>query len=308
MGFDVNGFGNPSAGGGSGDALTSGTLAQFAATTSAELRGVLSDETGTGAAVFATAPTFPTTLTIGAASGATGQLLMKGTTSGTVTIKTADAAGTYTLTLPTDDGTSNQVLTTDGAGVLSWTTASGSTYDESNPINDTSTNQLLEFAKTTSANNHWKMTNNSTGNAPILTAGGTGSDANLDGIIQASGTGKISILGSSLNISSDSSWSPGDTFKLGFGAGSEAGYLSGGWGLTMTLRNDGGTQTKIQTNNSNTLIADVVYGDYAQFSHSATAGHTKFLVYDVDNGQLERVSVGAADSGGAGFKVLRIPN
>lgn len=42
---------------GGGDALTSGTLAQFAATTSAQLRGVLSDETGTGAAVFATAPT-----------------------------------------------------------------------------------------------------------------------------------------------------------------------------------------------------------------------------------------------------------
>lgn len=45
---------------GGGDALTSGTLAQFAATTSAELRGVLSDETGTGAAVFATSPTLVT--------------------------------------------------------------------------------------------------------------------------------------------------------------------------------------------------------------------------------------------------------
>ena len=45
---------------GGGDALTSGTLAQFAATTSAELRGVLSDETGTGSAVFATSPTLVT--------------------------------------------------------------------------------------------------------------------------------------------------------------------------------------------------------------------------------------------------------
>jgi hypothetical protein len=50
---------------------------------------------------------------------------MKGTTSGTVTIQTAAAAGTYTLTLPTDDGTASQVLTTDGAGVLSWTTSAG---------------------------------------------------------------------------------------------------------------------------------------------------------------------------------------
>lgn len=38
---------------GGGDALTSGNLSQFAATTSAQLRGVLSDESGTGAALFA---------------------------------------------------------------------------------------------------------------------------------------------------------------------------------------------------------------------------------------------------------------
>lgn len=48
------------AGGGSGDALTSNPLSQFAPTTSAQLRGVLSDETGTGAAVFATSPTLVT--------------------------------------------------------------------------------------------------------------------------------------------------------------------------------------------------------------------------------------------------------
>ncbi len=37
---------------GGGDALTTNSLAQFAATTSAQLRGVLSDENGTGAAIF----------------------------------------------------------------------------------------------------------------------------------------------------------------------------------------------------------------------------------------------------------------
>ncbi len=46
----------------------------------------------------------------------------------------------------------------------------------------------------------------------------------------------------------------------------------------------------------------------AQFDGSSTAGNTRMLLYDVDNATLERVSVGAADSGGAGFKVLRIPN
>jgi hypothetical protein len=42
---------------GSGIALTTGNLSQFAATTSAQLAGVLSDETGSGAAVFGTSPT-----------------------------------------------------------------------------------------------------------------------------------------------------------------------------------------------------------------------------------------------------------
>lgn len=45
-----------------------------------------------------------------------------------------------------------------------------------------------------------------------------------------------------------------------------------------------------------------------KFDNSTTAGQTRFFLYDVDNGQLERVTVGAADSGGSGFKVLRIPN
>lgn len=43
--------------GGFGDALTANPLSQFAATTSAQLAGVLSDETGSGPAVFGTAPT-----------------------------------------------------------------------------------------------------------------------------------------------------------------------------------------------------------------------------------------------------------
>ena len=46
----------------------------------------------------------------------------------------------------------------------------------------------------------------------------------------------------------------------------------------------------------------------ARFDFPATAGQTGFMLYDVDNATVERVTVGAADSGGAGYKVLRIPN
>jgi hypothetical protein len=41
---------------------------------------------------------------------------------------------------------------------------------------------------------------------------------------------------------------------------------------------------------------------------ASSAGQTALLLYDADNNTLERVTVGAADSGGSGFKVLRIPN
>jgi len=47
-------------GGGGGDALVANPLSQFAATTSLQLKGVMSDETGTGALVFATSPALVT--------------------------------------------------------------------------------------------------------------------------------------------------------------------------------------------------------------------------------------------------------
>lgn len=57
-----------SSGGGGGNALTSNPLSQFASTTSAQLAGVISDETGSGALVFANSPAL-TTPNIGTATG-----------------------------------------------------------------------------------------------------------------------------------------------------------------------------------------------------------------------------------------------
>ncbi|MHC1762920.1 MAG: hypothetical protein AB9869_01255 [Verrucomicrobiia bacterium] len=41
---------------------------------------------------------------------------------------------------------------------------------------------------------------------------------------------------------------------------------------------------------------------------NTTAGETRLLLWDVDAATLKRVSIGAADSGGTGYKVLRVPN
>lgn len=59
-------------------------------------------------------------------TGYINKFIMDGSTSGSVTIQTAAEAGTYTLTLPTNDGDASQVLTTNGSGVLSWTTPASS--------------------------------------------------------------------------------------------------------------------------------------------------------------------------------------
>jgi hypothetical protein len=100
-----------------------GTLAD--SITSANLLSSISNETGTGLAVFNTAPIFATSITVGTTGTTTGSILMKGATSGTVTLATNAVAGTYTLTLPATDGTASQFLQTDGDGILSWTTIGG---------------------------------------------------------------------------------------------------------------------------------------------------------------------------------------
>ena len=72
---------------GGGDALTASPLSQFAATTSAQLAGVMSDETGTDKLVFNTSPTLVTPLlgtpTSGVLTNCTGTA--SGLTAGTVT-------------------------------------------------------------------------------------------------------------------------------------------------------------------------------------------------------------------------------
>lgn len=98
--------------GGHAIAALTNTLGDFAATTSAQLRGVLSDETGTGAAVFAVSPVF-TTPNIGTATGSV----------------TGNAATATTLATPRTingtsfDGSSN-ITVTAAAGTLTGSSLS----------------------------------------------------------------------------------------------------------------------------------------------------------------------------------------
>jgi len=67
--------------------------------------------------------------TVGATTPAAGTFTTvgyKGSTSGTIAFQAPAVAGSATYTLPSSDGTSGQVLSTNGSGTLSWVT-SGST-------------------------------------------------------------------------------------------------------------------------------------------------------------------------------------
>ena len=102
-------------------ALTNNKLSDFAATSSSELAGVISDETGTGALVFANTPTLVTP-NIGAATGTSltlsGDLTVNGTTttinSTTITVDDKNIE-LGSVTSPTDAGADGGGLTLKGA-------------------------------------------------------------------------------------------------------------------------------------------------------------------------------------------------
>jgi hypothetical protein len=107
---------------GGGDALTSGTLAQFAATTSAELLGVISNETGTGSLVFATSPTLVTpilgTPTSGTLTNATGLPISTGVSglgTGVATFLGTPSSANLASALTDETGSGGAVFATSPA-------------------------------------------------------------------------------------------------------------------------------------------------------------------------------------------------
>lgn len=103
-------------------AYTGGTLAQFASTTSAQLAGVISDETGSGSLVFATSPSLTTpTLGVASATSINKVAITAPATSATLTIadgKTFTANNTITLAATNDGQTYTLPAATCNIGYL----------------------------------------------------------------------------------------------------------------------------------------------------------------------------------------------
>ncbi len=70
----------------------------------------------------------------------------------------------------------------------------------------------------------------------------------------------------------------------------------------------GGVLSRWKSAGNRPLYFEVNGVDALEVAPSASAGETRILVYDETAAALVRVSRGASDSGGAGFRLLRVPN
>jgi hypothetical protein len=103
-------------------------------------------------------------LTIGANTGTNGKIQLNGSTSGSVSLQAAAAAGSTVYTLPSSDGSTGQFLQTNGAGSLSWASASSASATTSNvtwnaataPANAALTLGNLRFAATNFGSTNYK--------------------------------------------------------------------------------------------------------------------------------------------------------
>ena len=144
-----------------GLASKSGKLSQFAATTSAELAGVISDETGSGALVFATSPTLTTpNIGVATATSVNGTTIPSSKTLVVTTDKLSALAATTSAELAgvisDETGTGSLVfasspsLTTPNIGAATATSVNGTTIPSSKTLVVT-TDKLSALAATTSA-------------------------------------------------------------------------------------------------------------------------------------------------------------
>ena len=198
-------------------ALTTGTLAQFASTTSAQLAGVISDASGSGALVFGTSPTFATSILAGSATmglfdttattinfagaATTGNFGYDGTAASTTNISTGATATatTKTVNLGTGGAAGSTTNINIGSSVAGTTTISSPNITISG-LADTATTATHYYVETsggniapkTLANARTEIVNTAAVNAAGATTLGTVSVGTWNGSVidgQYGGTG-----------------------------------------------------------------------------------------------------------------------
>jgi len=204
-------------------ALTADKLSAFAATSSAELAGVISDETGSGALVFANTPTLVTP-NIGAATGTSlvlsGDLTVNGTTttinSTTVTVDDKNLE-LGSVAVPTD-------ITADGGGI----TLKGATDKTITWIDSTDAWTLSEHVNIASGK-VYRINGTEVLNATTLGSGVTGSSLTSVGTIATGtwqGTAIAAAYGGALRYNTSATWTAGEAKTITHSLGTKAVQVS----------------------------------------------------------------------------------
>ena len=165
---------------------STGTLAQFAATTSAQLAALISDETGTGALVFANTPTFvspilgtPTSATLTNATGLPVATGISGLGTGVATFLATPSSSNLISAITDETGTGSLVFGTSPAITTSITTGSttfalvNTTATTVNFAGDATTVSIGAATGTTTINNNTVVTGNLTVNGTTTTVNST---------------------------------------------------------------------------------------------------------------------------------------
>lgn len=285
-------------GGGSGDALTTNPLSQFAATTSSQFAGVISDETGTGAVVLANSPTLVTpalgTPASGVATNLTGLPISTGLASGTsadLAGRISDETGTGALVLANSPTLVTPALGTPASGVLTNATglpiatglASGTSANLAGVISDETGSGALVFGTSPSFTTPALGTpssgtlTNATG-LPISSGLASGTSADLAGrLSDETGTGAF-VLANSPTLTTPNLGTP-STLVLTNATGLPAASVGNGLTdaqvsdtLTSSIFKGSGTTSDAVDLATAEVAGDLPLSNVAQIAQNTIAG------------------------------------
>lgn len=278
----------PPVGGGGGDALVANPLSQFAATTSAQLAATITNETGSGALVFATSPTLVTPV-LGAA------------TATSIATATLSASGQITSTVAT--GTAPLVIaSTTNVANLNASSLNGATFAIPGTIGGTTPGA----AAFTTVSASGQITSTVSIGTPPLVVTSTTAVSNLKAatvVTNANLTGPVTSVGNATTLPRSCQAGLGDSVNAIEAATYTPILCYNGYSSTMTITsikcysdNNGSTTLNVKNGAGTSLLTGVVTctNSFASGTQSATttiAAADKMTLSVVTDGVSKNVHV-----------------